>query len=221
MWLRVCVFQLTDNPSYYVFKSSVCLCEYITSTVWDHEMIYIRMKKNSALWETLKRSRESLMMFLSWWQYLPPELLLYEIIYLLFKPPVSWLISYLQSQSIPAYKSLTILSIWKRVWLVNSGCCVCLWVETRQCKELLRSSRFINMKPSTVICFPLRCCGEEEEEKQAEYPKVINVLDIYILYLWCFINRNIAEFMISTSKQASAWMHIFKHQKGSSHLFFF
>lgn len=41
----VCVFQLPDNPSYSVFKSSVCLCEYITSTVWDHEMIYMRMKK--------------------------------------------------------------------------------------------------------------------------------------------------------------------------------
>ena len=135
-------------------------------------------------------------------KYFPPELLLYEIIYLLLKPPVSWLISYFQSQSIPAYMSLRTLSIWKRVWLVNSGYCVCLWVEMRQCKETLRSSRFINMKPSTLICFPLRCYGEEEEEKQAEYPKVTNVPDIYILCPWCFINRNIAEFMIST-KQTS------------------
>ena len=133
-------------------------------------------------------------------KYFPPEILLYEIIYLLLKPPVNWLIFYFQSQSIPAYMSLRILSIWKRVWLVNSGCCVCLWVETRQSKEPLRSYRFINMKPSTLIRFPLRCCGEEEEEKQAEYPKVTNVPDIYILYPWCFINRNIAEFMISTKQ---------------------
>ena len=58
----MCVFWLPDYPSVLFSYAAVCLCEYITSVVWDHEMTNMRMKNQPS---EGREAVESSMLFLS------------------------------------------------------------------------------------------------------------------------------------------------------------